>query len=111
MFSGEEFRRLPMESDSVALEPVSSTQLKLALSAISCNLVQIPVVKKLLLDTVAGFVSITVGPIFLIYFLLLQRKNKMDKHCPFFAKKGEFLLVSCGGLSFITMSLNRVSVK
>ena len=37
MFSGEEFRRLPMESDSVALEPVSSTQLKLALSAISAT--------------------------------------------------------------------------
>ena len=37
MFSGEEFRRLPMESDSVALEPVSSTQLKLALSAISAK--------------------------------------------------------------------------
>ena len=36
-FSGEELRRLPMESvDSVADEPVSST-LKLALSAISAK--------------------------------------------------------------------------
>ena len=36
-FSGEELRRLPMESvDSVAEEPVSST-LKLALSAISAK--------------------------------------------------------------------------
>ena len=36
-FSGEEFRRLPMESvDSVAEEPVSST-LKLAVSAISAK--------------------------------------------------------------------------
>ena len=36
MFSGDEFRRLPMESDSVAEEPVSST-LRLALSAISAK--------------------------------------------------------------------------
>ena len=36
LFSGEELRRLPMESDSVADEPVSST-LKLALSAISAK--------------------------------------------------------------------------
>ena len=34
IFSGEEFRKLPIESDSVADEPVSST-LRLALSAIS----------------------------------------------------------------------------
>ena len=36
-FSGEEFLKLPIESDSVAEEPVSSTALKLALSAISAK--------------------------------------------------------------------------